>query len=981
MSQAGRLCQALVTRIGTGAGWSGSSGTGDEDRLRANVELATGTRLWAQDVAGSAESAVAERRRDRELSRPVDPQAGPGVRVVLLRYADGLADLVVVAHRAVADPGSVLRAVLDAPEPVARLDADLDERLRAGLARLDRLDPPDWGLGRADVDAVATLPFTLPQATAPQATAPQATAPHDAALDDTALDDTAPEHADVPAEVAVTAALGLVLAICTGQQRVSIGVDPVLSVEFDCAGQTTVADYLSAVRQALGHPVSDATPVIGLTVTDQPGSRPFLEPVHPLSIWVNVTGVTSGAPGVTSDAAPGLRGGCSFRRRAFDPAVVHRLIQMIGAAHGNLATADPRTPIGEVALFDAEDLRALAELGGLGRPLPAGGQRDAHQRICDAVRAHAERTPEAIALCFEQQRLSYRELDERANQGAHALAAAGVRPGDRVGVCLERSLELVVMLLAVLKAGAAYVPMDAAYPAERLAYTATDAGLAVVITESPDFPLLPGMRLLRPDALQSSDGPATEPAGVGCADEPAGVGCADDAAYVIYTSGSTGRPKGVVVSHRNVLSLLAATREEFAFTSSDVWTLFHSSAFDFSVWEIWGCLSTGGRLVVVPHWSSRDPEQFAELLHAEQVSVLNQTPSAFSQLTEVDRRRPLPASLRLVIFGGEPLDTRPLLSWFDRHPEAGCRLVNMFGITETTVHVTAQTLGRAEALAGSRSVGRPLPGWHLSVLDPQGRPVPPGVSGEIYVGGAGVAAGYLNQPELTAQRFVEDPYSPGPRYRSGDRGRLLPDGRLEHLGRLDSQVKLRGFRIELDEIRARLLDAPGVVAAAVLLRHQPGDSATARLDGYVVLSGDGAVQQAREHAARFLPEHMVPSTLTALPALPLTPNGKLDQARLPEPIIASGAEAALDGQDLDGQDLDGRNLDGQDVEARLRAVWQQVFGFRVGFDDDFFALGGNSLLGVQLFAAMRAAGLPTPPLRQLYLNRTVRGLAAVLQQA
>jgi amino acid adenylation domain-containing protein len=956
VSQAGRLCQALVTRMGAG----------DEDRLRANVERATGTRLWVQDVAGPAESGIAERRRDRELSRPVDPQAGPGVRVVLLRYADGLADLVVVAHRAVADPGSVLRAALGASEPVARLDADLDERLRAGLARLDRLDPPDWGLGRAGADAVTTLPFTAPRATAPHTTAP--------------------EHADVPPDVALTAALGLVLATCTGQQRVSIGVDPVLSVEFDCAGQTTVADYLSAVRQALEHPVTDAAPVIGLTVTDQPGSRPFLEPVHPLSIWVSDAGATSGVPG--------LRGGCSFRRRAFDPAVAHRLIQMIGAAHRNLATAGPRTPIGEVALFDAGDLQALAELGGLGRPLPAGGQRDAHQRIDEAVRAHAERTPEAIALCFEQQRLSYRELDERASRGAHALAAAGVRAGDRVGVCLERSLELVVMLLAVLKAGAAYVPMDAAYPAERLAYTATDAGLAVVITESADFPTLPGMRLLRPDQLQSADWPTTEPAGAddaagaGCADDAAGAGCAHDAAYVIYTSGSTGRPKGVVVSHRNVLSLLAATRDEFAFTGSDVWTLFHSSAFDFSVWEIWGCLSTGGRLVVVPHWSSRDPEQFAELLHAEQVSVLNQTPSAFSQLTEVDRRRPLPASLRLVIFGGEPLDTRPLLSWFDRHPETGCRLVNMFGITETTVHVTAQTLGRPEALAGSRSVGRPLPGWHLSVLDPQGRPVPPGVSGEIYVGGAGVAAGYLNQPELTAQRFVEDPYAPGLRYRSGDRGRLLPDGRLEHLGRLDSQVKLRGFRIVLDEIRARLLDAPGVAAAAVLLRQQPGDSATARLDGYVVLSGGGAVQQVREHAARFLPEHMVPSTLTALPALPLTPNGKLDQARLPEPIIATagGADGALDGRDpdgqlSDGQLSDGQDIDGQDVETRLRAVWQQVFGFRVGVDDDFFALGGNSLLGVQLFAAMRAAGLPTPPLRQLYLNRTVRGLAAVLQQA
>ncbi|HEV2888365.1 MAG TPA: amino acid adenylation domain-containing protein, partial [Jatrophihabitans sp.] len=601
--------------------------------------------------------------------------------------------------------------------------------------------------------------------------------------------------------------------------------------------------------------------------------------------------------------------------------------------------------------------------GGLGRPLPRPA---AGRRIADAVRAQAANRPDAIALCFQRQRLTYRELDERANRAAHALQAAGVQAGDRVGVCLKRSPDLVVMLLAVLKAGAAYVPMDAGYPADRLAYTATDAGLAVVITDPARFPQLPGVRLLSPEDLRSAAWPLTVPVRHGGADG------ADQAAYVIYTSGSTGRPKGVVVSHRNVLSLLAATTDDFALSSRDVWTLFHSSAFDFSVWEIWGCLSTGGRLVVVSHWTSRDPRQFADLLHAERVSVLNQTPSAFSQLAEVDRQRRLPDSLRLVIFGGEPLDTRPLLSWFDRHPESRCRLVNMFGITETTVHVTAQTLGRREALTGSRSVGRPLPGWHLSVLDPQGRPVPPGVAGEIYVGGAGVAMGYLDRPELTAQRFDADPHASGPRYRSGDRGRLLPDGRLEHLGRLDNQVKLRGFRIELDEIRARLLDAPGVAAAAVLLREDGGDAATARLDGYLVLSAGGTVEQAREHAVRFLPEHMVPSTLTALPALPLTPNGKLDQARLPEPITAAAPEPA---------ETDGDDHDGNDVEARLHAVWQQVFGFKVGYDDDFFALGGNSLLGVQLFAAMRSAGLPTPPLRQLYLNRTVRGLAAVLKQA
>ncbi len=911
-TEAGRLCRSMVARLAPGT---------DVAELAERVTQATGTRLWQELLPAAADGPLAAARRDRELTRPVDPATGPGVRVVLLRYADGAADLVVVAHRAAADPGSVLHAALSATVLPAA-DPQAHQRLRDDLARLDRAEPPDWGLGSPGVGGTGMVTFTL---------------------------SVARQMADVQA--ALAGALGLVLARCTGGERAVVGLDPSGSADFDCAGSSTVAGYLAAVRHALDHPVAGAGPVIGLATG---AVRPFLDPVHPLAIWV-------GEP--TEDGE--LPGSCWFRYDSFAPAVVQRLVGMLGTAYRGLATASEDAPIGELALFDAEQLRELAELGGLGRPLPASGTS---RRIDDAVRAQAESRPDAIAVCFQSQRLSYRELDERSDRAAAALHAAGVRSGDRVGVCLDRSLDLVVMLLAVLKAGAAYVPMDAGYPDERLAYTATDAGLAVVIAEK--FPQLAGVRTLDPSSLHAPGGPAV----------PERAGTPDDTAYVIYTSGSTGRPKGVLVSHRNVASLLAATADGFGLGADDVWTLFHSSAFDFSVWEIWGCLATGGRLVVVPHWSTRDPQQFAELLHAEQVSVLNQTPSAFGQLAEVDRTRRLPDSLRLVIFGGEPLDTRPLLAWFDRHPESRCRLVNMFGITETTVHVTAQTLGRREALAGSRSVGRPLPGWHLSVLDPAGRPVPPGVAGEIYVGGAGVAAGYLDRPELTAQRFLPDPQADphagsqggrttsGLRYRSGDRGRLLPDGRLEHLGRLDNQVKLRGFRIELDEIRVRLLDAPGVGAAAVLLREDPDNPANARLDGYVVLSGGGSVDGVREHAARFLPEHMVPATFTALPALPLTPNGKLDSARLPEPVGTAGGE------------LGAQPEDATDLQARLHAVWQQVFGFRVGLDDDFFVLGGNSLLGVQLFAAMRGAGLPTPPLRELYLNRTVRGLAEVLGQ-
>jgi len=287
----------------------------------------------------------------------------------------------------------------------------------------------------------------------------------------------------------------------------------------------------------------------------------------------------------------------------------------------------------------------------------------------------------------------------------------------------------------------------------------------------------------------------------------------------------------------------------------------------------------------------------------------------------------------------------------------------MFGITETTVHVTAQTIARAEVLGGSRSVGRPLPGWHVYVMDSRGRMVPPGVIGEIFVGGCGVAGQYLNRPDLTESRFLPDPYAPGLMYRSGDRGRLLPDGRLEHLGRLDSQVQLRGYRIELGEIRAGLLDVPGVRAAAVVPHSDPANPSAAQLDAYVV--GEAEPGEVRRQVARFLPDYMVPTTVTVLPALPLTANGKVDVERLPAPAAKPLGPAAP----------------GLTVEETVLAVWREVFGFGIEPDDDFFAVGGTSLLAIRLLAALRDAGLPELALPQLYRNRSVRRLTAVLSEA
>ncbi|GAA4058582.1 amino acid adenylation domain-containing protein [Actinomadura miaoliensis] len=555
--------------------------------------------------------------------------------------------------------------------------------------------------------------------------------------------------------------------------------------------------------------------------------------------------------------------------------------------------------------------------------------------IVELFEAQVAARPDAVAVTCEGASLTYADLNARANRLARRLVEQGVGPEQFVALRLPRSVDLVVAILGVLKAGAAYVPIDPDYPADRIAYMLADADPVVT---------------LRPEDV---DAPGYDESNLARDISP------DHPAYVIYTSGSTGRPKGVVVPHQNVVRLLRSTECWFDFGPDDVWTLFHSYAFDFTVWELWGALAYGGRLVVVPYLTSRSPDDFLRLLAAEKVTVLSQTPSAFYQLMAADRENPgVDLALRYVVFGGEALEPGRLEDWYSRHADDAPVLVNMYGITETTVHVTHQPLDRVQAATAPGSlIGTGIPDLRIYVLDEKLRPVPPGVVGELYVAGAGLARGYLHRSALTAERFVADPYGPsGTRmYRTGDLARWLSDGRLEYLGRSDQQVQLRGFRIELGEVEAVLARHEGVADVAVVVRDD-------RLIAYVVASGDIDPSELRRFTGSQVPEYMVPAAVVKLDALPLTVNGKLDRTALPDPEFSVRVSSRTP-----------RTAE----EEVLAGLFAEVLGLeRVGVDDGFFDLGGDSIIAIQLVSRARQAGLVISP-REVFQHQTVEELAAI----
>jgi amino acid adenylation domain-containing protein len=578
--------------------------------------------------------------------------------------------------------------------------------------------------------------------------------------------------------------------------------------------------------------------------------------------------------------------------------------------------------------------------------------------IPERIAARAAAAPDAVAVVEPRGNLTYAELIHRADQIARHLLASGVTPTDLVGVCLDRGSSLVAALLGVLRAGCGYLPLDPEYPPDRLGFMLRDSGATAVIGTSEHLARVPpGAAKL----IDMADGPTS--AGASEVELP-GVS-ARDLAYVIYTSGSTGVPKGVAVEHGQVARLFDAVQQRVPVSETDVWSWFHSVAFDFSVWEIWGALASGGRLVVVSGADARDPAAFLSVVRRSGTTILSQTPSAFHGLLAILDREHQDWSVRTVVLGGEAVSVAALASLFQGPPGGRPRLYNLYGITETTVHATVKELTSHDLHAGVRSpIGTPLEDLRLAVMDSARRRVPPGEQGELWVGGAGVARGYIGRPELTADRFVTGllpEYGHMRWYRSGDLARELPSGEFEYIGRIDRQVKLRGFRVELGEVEAALVGHPEVAAAAVELRGE-------RLIAYLVAARQAVpnLDEIREWLASRLPGYMIPSSFISLDALPLTANGKIDRAALGrEPGVPLPRRAAAH----DPQTA---------AESALQAIWSRVLGTTtIGRDDSFFAIGGDSMLALHVVAECKDAGIGLT-VRDLFAHPTLACLARVV---
>ncbi|SEQ12294.1 non-ribosomal peptide synthetase [Streptomyces radiopugnans] len=975
------------------------------------VHPAGRSRLETADLAALSGRTLEEAVRELAM-RPFDLAAETPFRATLLRAAEDDHVLILAMHHIVSDGWSLEILVRDLRELYrARTGGG-----PAGLPELP-IDYTDYAVWQRGADEAADLgywrarlagltPLELPT-DHPRTDTPRHTgAVHTTELPgrlSAALTELA-RRTDTTSYMAVMAAFQAALALHSGQDDIAIGTVVAnrerpeteqlagffvntLVMRADLSDDPTPARLLARTREsvlgALSHQGLPFERVVDELSPERDLSRnPLFQVLFtqaPAGQGAFALGGATGTPfridhtTAKFDLALELREDGDRRELVFvyRPDLFERESVARLAAHTTALlrafTETPDAPLSTVDPLTGAERAALLGSGGPAGPVRRGGPapRTAPERLAE----HVARTPDASAVVGGDRTLTYARLDAAASALARRLRAAGVGRESLVGVCLDRSADLAVALLGVWRAGAAYLPLDPSHPRARREFTLTDAGVSFVVADDTGRAAVQGLPVDVIPLAEAEAGTAASAAAGPAADAGDVRPAPEDLAYVIYTSGSTGRPKGVEVTHANLAWLLGAADHHFDFGPSDVWTLAHSPAFDFSVWELWGPLTSGGRVVVLTEEQVRDPAAVLAVLRDRKVTVLNQTPAAFKGL-----RAHLAHSgqdftglaLRTVVFGGDALDVRDYRDWFDTPADRRPALVNMYGITETTVHVTHRTLTADDVHAPARSpIGRPLTGQHGYVLDRYGRLVPQGTVGELYVAGGGVARGYRNRPELTAERFPTDPFGPpGTRmYRTGDLVRVLPDGQLAYVGRADHQVKIRGYRIEPGEIETALRALSGVTDAAVVAR--PGPHGGARLVAHVVMTEGRPLDAAalRERLRLTLPDYMVPALFVRHPRLPITANGKVDRAALTA-AADEGAPAPAGYVPPSGA-----------TEVTLARIWAEVLGVeRVGRTAGFFDLGGDSILALRVIGLARSAGLALT-VADLFRARTLADLA------
>jgi amino acid adenylation domain-containing protein len=641
-----------------------------------------------------------------------------------------------------------------------------------------------------------------------------------------------------------------------------------------------------------------------------------------------------------------IEGRLVYNAEYFDHSTIEAFIAHYERLIENILCA-PGASIAELEITGQEEKQEL--LSGLNN-LDTGYPED--KTIIGLFAEQVRRTPGKIAIKYIDETITYEALDQWSARLALLLRKQGVQPDDVVGLLTGRSIETVVGMLAILKAGGAYLPVDIDYPGERIDFLISDSGMKLLLTIKELQHPLPGHIVVIDinDTQNHENGAVT----IENVNKPS------DCCYVIYTSGTTGKPKGVMVEHRNVVRLLFNDRFQFDFDENDVWTMFHSHCFDFSVWEIYGALLFGGKLIIIPKMMARDTRAYLNLLEQEKVTILNQTPSAFYNLVQEEMARTTTAlQLRNIIFGGEALSPARLKEWRARYPHT--KLVNMFGITETTVHVTYKEIGDYEITHNVSNVGKPIPTLSIYLFDEYMKPVPRSIIGELYVGGAGVSRGYLGNEELTREKFIVNPFNSHERlYRTGDLARVLRSGDIEYIGRIDHQVQLRGFRIELGEIESQLNAYPGIKECVVIARGKDDDK---YLLAYYIADIDPEIAGIRNFLLNKLPDYMVPSYFIRLQKMPLTSNGKLDKQALPDPEITAGEMYTGASNAL---------------EEKLVEIWADVLKLDpavISVNKSFFELGGHSLRATLLVNKISRELQVTIPLKEIFRNQDIISLS------